>query len=62
MTLPTPINHKGMLPPKLLAAITPVAVASETALPNLGLRSCIFRIVDVNRMLNPFRSVLLVYK
>ena len=57
MTLPTPISHKGILPPKLLAAMTPVAVASDTALPNLGERLCIFRMVDVNRMLNPFQSI-----
>ena len=57
MTLPTPISHKGILPPKLLAAMTPVAVASDTALPSLGERLCIFRMVDVNRMLNPFQSI-----
>jgi hypothetical protein len=56
--LPTPINHKGILQPMLLAVMTPVAVASETALPNLGLRLCRFLIVDVSRMLDPFRSIL----
>jgi len=40
-----------------LAAMTPVAVASDTALPSLGERLCIFRMVDVNRMLNPFQSI-----
>ncbi len=60
MILPTPISHNGMLPPKLLAAMTPVAVASDMAFANFGVRSCIFCMAEFKRISNSFLFISLI--